>query len=339
MGRRETVRYILLAAAVLAVAFAAYFYFLQSLGRVAPVGDAMRDADSIGSTVAPIGQQPEAEDVIVCEVDGVISRVRLPSGEMEPMTGFVEALPMELALESYTGVDPALQQPGALDLWFRFQVDETIFGNVVTPDGRDVSPVYVCDTEGHHCEHTGPGADPGATTVPQGAVSGTGERVVVIDQHDTPNTETGTRWDLLVYATNRLDIPARTIDISVAIDRSPETAYDSVSSVAWSPDETQVAIASSRKIVIVDIRSGTVMQVFEAPISADEDANPAWDNSLIVWSSSGRYLSFAGYSEAAGVSDASDEEIADILLVIDLEQGNTLQTLVRAGSVRIVTGA
>jgi WD40 repeat protein len=161
---------------------------------------------------------------------------------------------------------------------------------------------------------------------------------VVINQHDTPNTETGTRWDLLVYATNRLDTPAQSIDISAAIDRSPEAAYDSVSSVAWGPDETQVAIASSRRIVIADIRSGTVTQVFEAPVPADEDANPSWDNSLLVWSPGGRYLTFASYSEAAGASDESDEETADTLTAIDLEQGNALQTLVRGESVRLVTG-
>ncbi|QQR78822.1 MAG: PD40 domain-containing protein [Candidatus Moraniibacteriota bacterium] len=338
MGRQEIVKYALLAAAALAVAFVVYFYFLRSSEQTAPVSNTTRDSASLESPGASDDQRPEGRETIIAEIDGVIRQVSLPSGKLEPMTDFVEALPMELQLESYTGVDPAFQKPEAPDLWFQPRVGKLIFGHVVTPDGRDVAPVYVCDTEAHRCEHTGPGADLGAATVPQGAVSGTGERLVVINQHDTPNTETGAHWDLLVYATNRLDTPERTIDISAAIDRSPEAAYDSVSSVAWSPDGTQVAIVSSRRIVIVDIRSGTVTQVFEAPAPVDEDANPSWDNSLLVWSPGGRYLAFASYSEAAGASDESDEETADTLTAIDLEQGNALQTLVRGESVRLVTG-
>lgn len=346
MGGGWRITYGVGAVATLAAAFVGYFMLssprlqapLSESGVVFPEGESV-----VPVTMPPAEKKGEQkkEDSILAEIDGRIQVIRLPGGEQRSVD--LPAKPLQAVMTArYQGLDPSLQQPGAPFLWFHNSSGKMIFGRMVAADGRDTAPVYACDTETHACQKTAvdssqAGGQGDVAVVPRGAVSQTEKYLVTVAQHDIPYIETGTRWDLLVYAADHLNEPQWTINISAAIDRSPETGYDSVSSVAWSPDEERVAVASSWKIVIADIRSGSVTSVFKAPAPVDEDTDPAWDNSALVWSPSGRYIAFASYSEAAGASEVSDEEaVADVLTIIDLEQGNAVKALVRAKSVRLI---
>ncbi len=335
---KASMKYGLGAVAVLAAALGVIVYGLQS--RSTP---AVRERVAIepSTTLTPqesSGMSARTEtDALLVEVDGAIQRVRLPSGQKEAGQDYEEMSPTQLSGALYEGLNPESSAPDVPVVWFQKRVGKLLYGHEVTADGRDIAPVVVCDTEQYRCDRTGESENRGAAAiVPQGAVSMTGQHIALVSQHDRPFTETGAYWELLTYTADQLSKPTWSIDISSAIDRSPGAGYDSVSSVAWSPDEERVAIASSRNIVIADIRSGTVTSIFDAPAQIDEDANPAWDNSVLVWSSSGRYIAFASYSDMAGANEDSDEEAADTLTIIDLEAHNALTSLVLGENVRLI---
>lgn len=325
------VKYGLGAAIILAVALGVLFYLTH---RAEPEKTVNQESNT-NQTPQTAPAQKIVEDVVVAEIDGVMTKVRLPSGERQSIPGFKEFVPVEIARDAYTGLDLASLKPGLSLPWFQEEIGKNLYGNAVTVDGQDVSPVYVCDTEQHLCKKSGPAIHHGIAIIPSGAVSATGQYIAMIDQHDRPNIETGVRWELLIYRADQLEAPAWTVDISSAIDRGEEAGYDSVSSVAWSPNEERVAVASSRKIVIVDIRSGGETTVFESPAPADDEGDVVWDNGTLVWSPSGRYVAFASYSDFSDASEETDEEAADTLTIIDLEQGNTVIPLIQGQSVRL----
>lgn len=336
MGGATKARYVGWAVAGGAAAFALYFFLLKP--SMEPKQDALPQdiALSEKQSMSVEHQPPTVQDSLIAEIDGLAQRIQLPNGERDVVENLVPAPALQLAPEEYTGLDAGTSTLNTGGLWFQQRVDNLLFGHVVTPEGRDIAPIYVCDTGQRRCEHTLHSASFGVAIIPQGAVSRTGQHLLMIAQHDTPNIETGSRWDLLVYQASQLTAPTRVLDISTAIDKRPTAGYDAVSSVAWSPDETRVAVATSQKIVIVDVQSGTVTQVFEAPIPVDEDTDPVWDNEALIWSPSGRYIAFASYSGESGTSETTDEEAADTVTIIDLDQDNVVKNLVKGESIHLI---
>ena len=262
----------------------------------------------------------------------------LPDGKTGSET--VEPIAEELLTVPYRGLDPGLQRSETDFFWLPLERGKRIFGYEPTPDGYGVSRIYVCDTGTRVCEKTGiesKGNTQGEQVIlPDGGVSVGGERIALIVHHDVPYIRT--RWDLLVLETHELSRPPQTIDISALIDRRPETGYDSVSSVAWSPDGERLALATTNRISTVDIRSGDMKTVFEEPVPADDESGPSWDNSAIVWSPSGRYIVFGGYSSGNGNGEG-DEQVPDTLRLIDLERGNEVKILIQGKNIRLITGS
>jgi WD40 repeat protein len=336
MGGTSKAWYAAWAVAGGAAAFALYFFLLKP--SVEPKQSALPQAISLleKQSMSAEHQPPKVQDSLIAEIDGVTQRIQLPNGERNGVEDLASAPALQLSPEEYTGLDAGASTLNTGDLWFQQRVDNLLFGHVVTSEGRDTAPIYVCDTGQRRCEHTIYPASFGVAIIPQGAVSRTGQHLLMIAQHDTPNIETGARWDLLVYQARQLLSPMRTFDISTAIDERPAVGYDTVSSVAWSPDEKRVAIATSQKIFVVDVQSGTVTQVFEAPIPADEDADPVWNNETLIWSLSGRYIAFASYSGESGTSETTDEEASDTVTIIDLDQENAVKDLVIGEGIHLI---
>ena len=315
---------------------AAYlFYQSGSIGKSVPVifFGSPRSFDETIDTSPELNQES-----IAIEIDGEAWQLSLPDGQLQVLKQ--EDVPSSVWTQSYQGLDQKVRQSGSEFLWFRRPVGDRIFGRMITSDGHDVLPLYICSIGDRMCEKAiGPAEElpiGEKAFLPEGAVSLSGQRVAAVIQHDMPYIETGEKWELFVYESDHLSNVPRTFDLSPVIDRSPAAGYDSISSVAWSPDEQQIAIATSRKIVIVNIQSGVLATVFETPIATDDEEGPVWDNSALAWSSGGRYIAFASYSEAAGADDENDEEIGDRLELIDLAEGNARQIVFQGDSIQIL---
>jgi hypothetical protein len=336
MGVGRKTKWILTAAVLLAAALATIYFFEKEEGDGR---SSSRDELSSGGEITSSPSDPGSRDIILAEVDGVVVWVQLPDGGRE--TGILPSLPpAEVRSQSYQGLDPRLQQPGGPFLWFERTEGAWIYGRAVSVDGRDTAPVYRCDTGVKACEKTEEvpidAVSGEIPVVPQGALSPSGKRLVLVNLHDTPYLETGARWELLLFDTDRLSAVTQAIDISSVADVNPDAGYDNVSAVAWEPSEERLAVATSRRIVIVDLRSGVLTTVYEVPDSAIDEDVISFDSSMLVWSPSGRYLAFADYSRSAAASEEEDEETTDTLRLIDLEQGNALLTLTQGKDVRLI---
>lgn len=341
---RKAIGYLLAAVAIAAAAFLAWDLFRGASEKDKqgknPSWEGISVSNENGDDRRGNPSEGRVTDTVLVEVDSAIRRIVLPDGRIESAEPGA-AIPEEWRTAVYDGLDPMLQRADTSFSWLPFRRDGTIFGYVVASDGYGVLSVYACDTVRRACERAdvagaGKGSEGDDPVLPEGAVSATGKKVALVFHHDTPYVETGIRWELAVLEMGKFAEASRMIDISAAIDRGAESDYDSVSSVAWSPDENRLAIATNRRVFIVDTRSGDMTAVFEVPIS-DGDEEPSWDNSTLVWSPGGRYIVFTGFSPASMTDEESGERQTDMLQYIDLEEGNAVRTLLQGKTVLLRT--
>jgi len=239
----------------------------------------------------------------------------------------------DLLDQNYQGLDPLLQKNGDAFVWFKWDsAKKLLFGHILASDGPGASPVYACDIQNKACVKT-EGYDSqkqgdARAVVPEGAVSPSLGKFVMVNQHDNPNVETGKQWDLLIYEGTDLSKPARSWDLSAIIDHDASVAYDSVWSVAWSSDEKKIAIGTTRRIFMFDVASGSLSLVYSAP--ADSDGDPYWDSSALFMSPDSKYIAFIDSSpdQLDDTDTATDQQTNDSSLnalnKIDLQDGNVV---------------
>lgn len=225
----------------------------------------------------------------------------------------------------YQGINVPVQDGSASFWWFGWDAEkDRLYGHPTGALG-DRGPVSVCQGQAKTCVSAAGIANVSAARVPSGAFSPNLDRFVMIDQYDTPNLETGKKWELFLYGSADLSKPQKTFDISAAIDRDPIIAYDSVGSVAWSPDGRSLVFGTVRHIYRVDLSDGSLSLLYTNP-TADEDGT-FWDDTALAFSPSGRYVAFvdSGFLADDTVIATADDEEGDtvgVLDIIDLEDNN-----------------
>lgn len=247
----------------------------------------------------------------------------------------------EILTQVYQGLEQSLQNGSSSFIWTDWDSDKKkIFGHMVSVDGSDVSPMYECDTEKKSCAYTvgynSQEADNTIAMIPNGSLSPSLEKFVMVVQNDKPNEETGQKWELLLYGSDDISKP-QSFDISVAIDMSEDVAYDGVHSVAWNASEDKIAIGTTRRIFIFDVATGGLSLAYIAP--ADEDGDFYWDSSKLFLSPDASSVAFVDVkdilTESDDESDDFDETTEDtditlnVLKRIDLKNANVVSELLQ----------
>ncbi|MFA5228599.1 MAG: hypothetical protein WC446_02455 [Candidatus Paceibacterota bacterium] len=126
---------------------------------------------------------------------------------------------------------------------------------------------------------------------------------------------------LILFDLSDLSNPQKTIDIKNILDSD----YEWVDSMAWSPDDKQIAIGTSTKIHTVDIESGNILLRF-----SDETINSGytyWDKYKLTYSLGGRYILFDDFDNTHQEDTLiKQENNIDRLTSIDVNT-NTLSVL------------
>lgn len=251
----------------------------------------------------------------------------------------------DLLTKTYEGLDIDAQKEGVYFVWTAWDSAKNIlFGHFATDDEGDVSPMYECEIEKNSCistaDYDSQKSGGASAVIPTDAVSPSLEKFVMIAQYDTPNQETGKKWELLLYNSSDLSSP-KAYDLSAIIDYDESVAYDSVRSVSWSGDEKKIAIGTTRRIFMFDIESGVSSLAYVAP--NDEEGDFYWDNSKLFLSPDAKSIAFVDIKEILtddslsgdSAGDNFDEIIADTdisvnaLKKIDLENSNQVSELLQ----------
>ncbi len=241
----------------------------------------------------------------------------------------------ELLSTSYQGID-STKKEGKYVVWTNWDSNKNILFGHIGSDNGDNSPVYKCDTSKKICQKT-EGYDSLVdgevrANVPQGAFSRSMNKFAMIAQNDVPDQQTGAKWDFLLYSSDDLSKPLKNFDISVIIDRGELASYDSVYSLAWSGDEKKVAIATTGRIFMLNLESGSLELLYLTPET--EEDSIYLDGGALAFSSDDKYLVFVqNFDKSAALfTDDSEDEIEDsaqgdivgTLKKIDLTKGNEI---------------
>jgi hypothetical protein len=257
-----------------------------------------------------------------------------------------------LLSQSYDGFDDGQKKNESI-WWLRWDsVKNNLYGYSVD-NGIGGILAYICDIQGKKCNKTDQiissknGSE--QVLVPDNIFSPSLEKVVISRQHAKTDTETENSLELLLYATNNLETPLKTLDISVIIDQDENIEHTGVRSVAWSGDEKRLAIGTTRRIFMLDITSGAISLAYVAP--ADEEGDFYWDENSLFLSSDAKFITFVDeVDEIDDLEDVDDviaetvetDEVAEttevaetdrpsinVLKRIDLENSNEISELLR----------
>lgn len=142
---------------------------------------------------------------------------------------------------------------------------------------------------------------------------------------------------LLLFNSNELNNPQETIDIKNIVNQHCQhykslfkwdvSCEGSIYSIAWSPDENQIALGLNTQIYTVDLNSNSVLLRF-----SDETIGQSymyWERFTVVYSPSGKYIYFVDYDNTRQEDRGTllkDENNRFKLTAVDINS-NTLSVL------------
>ena len=245
--------------------------------------------------------------------------------------------------DSYQGLDID-NDNGAVVWWTNWDTKNNLIFGHLSSENSETSPVFICNTLSKICKKNGNSdisiVGDERANIPRGFVSTTLDKFVMVKQNDIPEEQTGIKWDLLLYASDDLSKPLKTLDISAAIDQDESIAYDSVHSVAWSSDEKKIAIATSNRIYLLDLESGMLNLLYMTPLTDEGDVY--LDNNVLIMTNDDKYVAFVEntdlintFPEQALNENGENAVTEGVLKKIDLENHNIVTDIIKEQELQI----